>query len=91
MDVLNNRYANFKAFCTSILPDNEFVKMLQLTPLEMFMDKIKANHQANKTVDEIVALTFDMAKIDTTKLNEADIQKFHRYVEYFTEVLKSLA
>lgn len=90
MDVLNNRYANFKTFCNQILPDNEFVKMLQSTPLELFMQTIKQKNNDNKNVTEICDMIFEKAQIDKTAFKQEDLNKFTRYVEYFNEVLKSL-
>lgn len=91
MEILNSRYNNFKAFCNQILPDNEFVKMLQSTPLEMFLHTIKTHNTDNKTVSEICDLIFEKAQIDKTTLKQGDLDKFHRYIEYFQQVLKSLA
>lgn len=91
MDRVSMRYDNFKEFCHQILPDNEFVQMLQTTPLPLFIHTIKHHHQDNKSVDEICNIIFDKANIDTTKLKEMDLKKFNRYVNYFSDVLKSLA
>ena len=91
MDVLANRYSNFKSFCNQILPDNEFVKVLQSTPLDLFLQTIKSKHDEKKTVDQICELIFEKAKIDKTSLKELDVQKFTRYVTYFHEVLQSLS
>jgi len=78
MDVLTNRYTNFKAFCNQILPDNEFVKMLQSTPLELFLHTIKTHNTDNKTVSEICDLIFEKAQIDKATLKQEDIDKFTR-------------
>jgi len=85
MDVLESRYVNFKAFCHQLLPENDFVKLLQTTPLELFLQTIKSKNDAHKTVDEIVDIIFEKANIDGAKLDTTDINKFNRYVSYFSE------
>ena len=65
--------------------------MLQSTPLELFMQTIKQKNDDNKTTPEVCDLIFEKAQIDKTAFKPEDLNKFHRYVEYFTEVLKSLA
>jgi len=85
MEVLESRYSNFKAFCDQILPENDFVKLLQKTPLDVFLQTIKSNNEANKTADEICDIIFEKATIDKNTLNAADLAKFTRYVTYFME------
>lgn len=91
MDTVSMRYDGFKAFCHQILPDNEFVQMLQTTPLPLFIQTIKIHHEDHKSVDEICNAIFEKANVDTTKLKEVDLKKFNRYVNYFSDVIKSLA
>ncbi len=91
MEVLESKYSNFKAFCKQMQPENEFVKLLQATPLDLFLQTIKAKSDENKTTEDICAMIFEKANIDKTKLNEADLNKFTRYVTYFNEVIKTLA
>lgn len=89
MDVVESKYHNFQVFCHNILPENKYVMMLQKVPLNLFLQEIKAKND-DKEVEVICNLIFLEAEIDKTKLGEAEIQKFARYVEYFRAVLKSL-
>ena len=66
------------------------IQAREIMRMRGLLETMLAKH-SNKTVEEIVDLIFAKANIDKTKLKQEDLDKFNRYVTYFTEVLKSLA
>lgn len=87
MDTLSIRYDNFKKFCRDTIPDNNFIDILQSTPIDIFIHTLRIHHQSNRTVDEICDIIFEKADIDITKFKEEDIKRFNRYVSYFNEII----
>lgn len=90
MEIVSERYKNFQNFCHSMHPDHEFTKLLQQTPLNMFLQTMKQKNDESKTVDEIVSLILEKAEIDLKKLKKDEVDKFHRYTQYFSEVIKTI-
>lgn len=90
MDVVNLKYENFKSFCKSILPENEYIKLLQATPLNLFLHTMKEKHDATKTNDQIADQVLEMAKIQKEDIKEEDLVKFKRYIEYFNMIIKTM-
>ena len=86
MESVRDRYKNFKAFCLQIAPDNDFVSMLQITTLDLFLFTIKSKISEYKSMEQTVDLIFEKAKIDRSTLNSFNLDKFTRFVEYFYSV-----
>lgn len=90
MDGVEEKFHNFKVFCNSLLPDNEFVKMLQSVDLNIFLNTIKIKNGQFKSEDEIIEAILTQAQIDKKAFKDSDFQKFKRYVEYFNKVISCL-
>ena len=87
MQDLSKRYSTFQNFCLDVLPNNEFIKLLQITPLRSFLDTIKSKKGSYDTTDTILQAVLDKAEVQLTDLKDVDIHKFKRFIEYFCEVL----
>ena len=90
MDLLQSKYENFQRFCNEILPKNDFIQVLQTTPLPLFLQTIKSKHDANKTLDEIIAIICEKAEINPDQFEKPVMDKFKRYIEYFSQVIETI-
>ena len=90
MDILEQRYLNFQQFSKTVQPDNDFVRLLQTTPLNVFLQTLKSKSTKNKSVTEIRDLILEKAGIDPSKVEKPVLDKFYRYVAYFDDVIKVL-
>jgi len=90
METLELRYNNFKAFCQKMQPDNELVKMLQITPLGTFLQTIQIRQKQNSSTTEIRKMILEKGQIDEEKVDKADLEKFDRYIQYFNDVISTL-
>ena len=90
MDVLQSKYENFQRFCNEIHPKNNFIQVLQTTPLSLFLQTVKSKHDSNQTVDQIVGLICEKAEINPDQFDKPVMDKFKRYIEYFSQVIQTI-
>lgn len=69
---------------------HEFVVMLQTLPLPLFLQTIKQKHDQNQTVDTIFEMILQKCEIDVKDVDQADLDKFKRYIHYFAEVVRAI-
>lgn len=87
MQAVKQKYENFQRFCFELLPENEFVKLLQSTPMELFFNTMRMKQGQMKNEDEIMTAIFAEAHINGGDFTEPQLGKFKRYVSYFTQVV----
>ncbi len=90
MQIVNLKYENFQKFCLEVLPENEFVKVLQSTPMELFLKTMKVKQGQMKNEDEIMTAIFAEAHLNQNDFSEPQLAKFRRYVTYFHQVVQFL-
>jgi hypothetical protein len=85
MDTLITRYRNFQEFCLDVLPENLFVQSLQSISLDIFIKTIQVSKGQLKTTDEIIDSICSKMSISKSSFKPEQINKFKRYIEYFSE------
>jgi len=78
MEVVNEKYQNFKNFCQQALPNNEFVLLLQNTPLEVFLHTLKIKRGQLQNESEIIDAILSKAGIEKSQFSPEQHQKFAR-------------
>ena len=90
MDIIETKYKNFQQFCQTMKPDNEFVKILQTTPLPLFLQTIKSKTDQNLNSDDVCNLVLEKAQIQQSDVQKDIMEKFKRYIEYFLEIVQTI-
>lgn len=90
MEVVQTKYKNFQGFCLELLPNNEFVALLQKASLELFLKTIRIKRGQMKTETEIMDAIMAEGNINRAEFTAEQLNKFARYVKYFTEVIDCL-
>jgi hypothetical protein len=88
MEVVSNRYDNFKRFIKSIVKkDNEFINKFMNTQLDFFLDAIKSKLSNGYTKEQCIDEIFLASETKKEDYSEEDFKKACRYMDYFTQVV----
>ena len=87
MDSVQLKYSNFQSFCNDVVPKNEFALMLSSAPLELFLATIRLKKGQFKAPEDIMKAVIEKGNIDVTTLSKENVEKFIRYIQYFSEVV----
>ena len=90
MDLVENRFNNFKAFLVEIAPDVQEVGLFSsLVPLDMFLDTLHLRAVTNgESVNELVDRICTKVNLTRDSFSPEIIAKFTRYIEYFIELTR---
>ena len=90
MDLVENRFKNFKQFLLEIAPDvSEVGLFAALVPLEMFLETLHLRAVTNgESVDELVERICTKVNVTRDSFSPEIIAKFTRYIEYFIEITR---
>lgn len=86
MEIVETKFNSFKQFCLDILPNNEFVALLQGTSLDLFLTTMKIKRGQMRTEDEIICAIMSKAKLKEEDFTQDQLKRFRRYVQYFDRV-----
>ena len=88
MEIIENRFNDFKSFLLKIAPDVQEVGLFSaLVPLDMFLETLYLRAVTNsKTVDQLVDHICAKVNVSKDSFTPKVIAKFARYIEYFIDV-----
>ncbi len=91
MDVILNKYINFKKFVSdNAPPNNTFVLQLQDLPFEIFIKLIKQKSKDITDKEQCLKEILIYANINISDISTSNLEKFLLYIEYFIEISKYL-
>ena len=90
MDIIEQKFNNFKAFLVQIAPDVSEVGLFSaLVPLDMFLDTLYLRAVTNsETVDQLVERISTKVNVSRDSFTPEVIAKFTRYIEYFIDITR---
>jgi hypothetical protein len=88
MEVVSNRYDNFKRFIKSIVKkDNVFINQFMNTPLDLFLDTIKKKLYSGYTKEQCIEEILLASETKKEDYSEDDFKKACRYMDYFIQIV----
>jgi hypothetical protein len=88
MDLVEIKYQNFKMFLKPKINDTAHEMALNAASLQLFLKSL--NQYVANTPEEITEKLCTTFNVNMSDYSENDIDKFHRYIEYFQNVIKTI-
>ena len=84
MDIVELKYQRFKAFLLPHVRNSAHQMTLNAASLELFLQSL--NQYDGKSPQEITTKICDSFDVNLFEYSKDDINRFHRYLEYFQRV-----
>jgi hypothetical protein len=86
MDIVQNKFENFKNFLKSIPGVSvTYIQIIEMVSLEQFLKGLKERYEG-KSIEELIYEVSSKANIDMNSIDIETKSKFTRYITYFKQV-----